>query len=145
MTKTIAYTIRAPDEAPQAPERFKLWRYEVTEDSKSHGKFPLGELWYARARWIEHGHERCDLIALAESETMPGGGSFEIYAEWNERESKWGEWLNWNDGEPFDFADLQAALEAEVCATCGHLEDDHGSGGICEALDCVCTHVPEHA
>jgi len=141
MTKTITYTITAPDEAPAMPEHFKLIEYEVYEDPKSHGRYKPGELSLARFKWVDFGYERCTLEAHAESETMPGGGSFEIYSQWNESKREWGGWLDNGDGKPFDFADVQAALEAKVCARCRHLEDDHGPDGVCTALRCKCLSV----
>lgn len=114
MTKTIDYTIHAPDEAPAAPENFKLREYRVYEGSLFCRDFPLRELWFARSTWVERGYERCDLEVIAESVDLPDGGCFEIYSVWDESRREWGEWLDIGDGQPFDFDELKEAMSESV-------------------------------
>lgn len=110
MLKTITYTITAPDEAPEMPEHFRLTGYAVSEQPNYYRRFPTGELWYARATWVERGHERCEMEACAESVLLPDGGSFEIFCQWDQSKRQWGEWLDIGDGQAFDFDELKEAM-----------------------------------
>jgi len=101
MTKTVDYTIHAPDEGPEMPEHFHLVGYRIYNDTIHHGDFPPGELWHARAKWIERGYERCDLEALAESVDLSDGGYFEIYCIWNESAGHAAGVGDVGDGQPF--------------------------------------------